>query len=310
MIKNYNKLVTIVGAGNIGSAWAALFILNGFKVTLHEKNHELHQKSKKNIKNIINLFKESYDLDSKEIISLINNIEFFYDLSKALKGTKFVIEAINENLEEKIKIFKEISLIIDKEIVIASSSSFIPISQINVKTLNKERCLNLHPGNPPYLLRFAEVVPSKDTSKKAINKTISILNSIKLKPIILKKEIDGFVFNRLQGALLREAYSLVDENIVNASDIDSIITKGLGLRWAVVGPFETIDLNTKGGIEKHNERMIPFYRKMFAGKKANFTKNSIKKVITERRKSLPLEQLDEKITWRDKKLFKLINLLK
>ena len=84
MVKNYNKIVTIVGAGNIGSAWAALFLLNGFKVTLHEKNCEVHQKSKKNIKKVINLFKESYNLDSKNISSLSNNIEFFSDLSKAL----------------------------------------------------------------------------------------------------------------------------------------------------------------------------------------------------------------------------------
>ena len=310
MINNYNKIVTIVGAGNIGSAWAALFILNGFKVKLHEKNHEVHQKSKKTIKKIINLFKESYNLDSKEIISQINNIEFFYDLSKALKGTKFVIEAINENLEEKIKIFKEISLEIDKEIVIASSSSFIPISQINVKTLNKERCLNLHPGNPPYLLRFAEIVPSKQTSRKAIGKTKSILKSIGLKPIILKKEIDGFVFNRLQGALLKEAYSLVNDNVVNASDIDSIMTIGLGLRWSVLGPFETIDLNTKGGIENHSQKMIPFYKKMFEERNSNFEQRSIQKVISERRKLLPLEKIDSKISWRDKKLFKLLNLLK
>ena len=310
MIKNFKKIVTIIGAGNIGSAWAALFLLNGFRVTLHEKDYEVHKKSKKNIKKIINLLKESYNLDSKNVFSLINNIEFFSDLGNALKETKFVIEAINENLEDKIKIFNEISKKVDKEVVIASSSSFIPISQINVETLNKERCLNLHPGNPPYLLKFAEIVPSKQTSRKAIGKTRSILKSIGLRPILLKKEIDGFVFNRLQGALLKEAYSLINDNVANASDIDSIMTLGLGLRWSVLGPFETIDLNTKGGIENHSQKMVPFYKKMFEKSTSNFEQASIQKVISERRKLLPLEKIDAKISWRDKKLFKLLNLLK
>ena len=134
---------------------------------------------------------------------------------------------------------------------------------------------------------------------------------IKLHPIILKKEIDGFVFNRLQGALLQEAYSLVNEDIVSASDIDLLVTSGLGLRWAVLGPFETIDLNTKGGIENHSKIMIPFYKGMFSkNKKNNFEKKAIKRVILERRKILPLENLSKRISWRDRTIFKLINLLK
>ena len=198
-----------------------------------------------------------------------------------------------------------------EDIVIASSSSFIPISKICQNTINKQRCLNLHPVNQPYLLRFAEIVPSTITSKKALDLTKSLLKSIKLHPIILKKEIDGFVFNRLQGALLQEAYSLVNEDIVSASDIDLLVTSGLGLRWAVLGPFETIDLNTKGGIENHSKIMIPFYKGMFSkNKNNNFEKKAIKRVILERRKILPLENLSKRISWRDRTIFKLINLLK
>ena len=311
MVNNPRKLITIVGGGNIGSAWATVFLLHGYKVSIYENNFEVHTKSKKSIKKSLNLFIESNNLDSKKVNNILCNISYFKDLIKALNGTKYVIEAINENLNDKINIFKKISQNIDEDVVIASSSSFLPISKISEKTINKDRCLNLHPGNPPYLLKFAEIVPSKFTSKKALDQTKCLLKSIKLHPILLKKEVDGFVFNRLQGALLKEAYSLINNDIVEANDIDLIVRKGLGLRWAVMGPFETIDLNTKGGIEKHSKIMIPFYKSMFSKKgKSNFEKKSIKKVIAERRKLLPLGKISARISWRDKKIFKLINLLK
>ena len=187
----------------------------------------------------------------------------------------------------------------------------MPISKISEKAFNKSRCVNLHPGNPPYLLRFAEIVPSKFTNLKSVNITKSLLRSINLQPITLKKEIDGFVFNRLQGALLREAYSLVDQEVISSNDIDLIVKKGLGLRWSVIGPFETIDLNTKGGIENHSKIMVPFYKRIFANKKkSNFEDKAIKQVIQERRKVLPLKNIDKRVFWRDKKIFKLLELLK
>ncbi|MDG2267133.1 MAG: 3-hydroxyacyl-CoA dehydrogenase family protein, partial [Candidatus Marinimicrobia bacterium] len=111
--------------------------------------------------------------------------------------------------------------------------------------------------------------------------------------------------------LLQEAYSLVNDDIISASDIDLLVKSGLGLRWSVLGPFETIDLNTKGGIENHSKIMIPFYKRMFTeNKKPNFETKGIKKVILERRKILPLENLSKRISWRDKTIFKLINFLK
>ena len=311
MIRNSKKVITIVGGGNIGSSWALLFLLHGYKVSIYDKDCEVHYKSKKSIKIGLNLFIESDNLDSKKIKTILSNINFFKDLKEALHDTKYVIESINENLKDKINVFKDISQNVGKDIVIASSSSFIPISKISEKTINKSRCLNLHPGNPPYLLKFAEIVPSTYTSKKAVEETKSLLYSVNLHPIILKKEIDGFVFNRLQGALLKEAYSLINDDIVSASDIDLLVTNGLGLRWAVLGPFETIDLNTKGGIENHGKIMIPFYKSIFSkSKNYNFETKSIKKVIIERRKLLPLENLSERISWRDKTISKLINLLK
>ena len=311
MIKDSKKLITIVGGGNIGSSWALVFLLHGYRVSLYDKNYEVQSLSKKYIKRGLNLFTKSKNLDKLKIKSILSRIKFFKDLEDALYETKYVIEAINENLNDKINVFKEISKIVDKDIVIASSSSFIPISKISENTINKHRCLNLHPGNPPYLLRFAEIVPSTFTSKKTLDQTKYLLKSVKLHPIILKKEIEGFVFNRLQGALLQEAYSLVNDDIISASDIDLLVKSGLGLRWSVLGPFETIDLNTKGGIENHSKIMIPFYKSMFSeNKKSNFETKGIKKVILERRKILPLENLSKRISWRDKTIFKLINFLK
>src|SRR5207248_5438228 len=128
----------------------------------------------------------------------------------------------------------------------------------------RARCLVVHPGNPPYLLRVAELVPAPFTAEDVVATTATLLRAAGLEPVRLGREIDGFVFNRLQGALLREAYCLVRDGIVGADDLDRVVREGLGRRWAVVGPFETVDLNTRGGIEAHARRLGPAYARMGA----------------------------------------------
>ena len=109
MIRNSNKIITIVGGGNIGSSWALLFLLHGYRVSLYDRHREVHSKSKKSILRGLKLFKKSYNLDSKKIRTILNEINYYKDLKESLHDTKYVIEAINENLEDKINVFKNIS---------------------------------------------------------------------------------------------------------------------------------------------------------------------------------------------------------
>jgi 3-hydroxyacyl-CoA dehydrogenase len=123
----------------------------------------------------------------------------------------------------------------------------------------------------------------------------------------VRKEVEGFVFNRLQGAVLREAYCLVRDGVASVEDIDTVVREGLGLRWSVIGPFETVDLNTRGGIVSHAQKMGPSYARMGAERGQNdpWTAELVAAVDAARRRVLPLDQWDQRVAWRDRALMML-----
>jgi 3-hydroxyacyl-CoA dehydrogenase len=138
----------------------------------------------------------------------------------------------------------------------------IPCSQFAADLPGRARCLVVHPGNPPYLLPVVELVPASFSESTVVDSTRDLLTDMGMTPIVLAKEVEGFVFNRLQGAVLREAYTLVQAGVVTPQDIDLVVSHGLGRRWSVLGPFSTADLNTRGGLERHAQVMGPAYARM------------------------------------------------
>ena len=134
------------------------------------------------------------------------------------------------------------------------------------------------------------------------------MTAVGMTPIVLRKETKGFVFNRLQGALLNEAYSLVQDGVASVEDIDMIVKDGLGLRWSIVGPFETVDLNTRGGIRKHAERMGAAYEQIGAerGTSTSWGPALIDLVESERRSKLPLSMWEERVRWRDRAMMAIL----
>jgi 3-hydroxyacyl-CoA dehydrogenase len=168
------------------------------------------------------------------------------------------------------------------------------------------RCLVAHPGNPPLMIRVIELVPAPFTGAAAVDAAAALLGRAGLSVVRLQKEIKGFVFNRLQGAVLREAYCLVRDGVAQVEDIDRLVRDGLGLRWSVIGPFETADLNRRGGIAGHAAIMGEAYAAMGAERGQNdpWTPELVAKVDAERRALLPLEHWDERVHWRDRQLMK------
>jgi 3-hydroxyacyl-CoA dehydrogenase len=167
----------------------------------------------------------------------------------------------------------------------------------------------VHPANPPYLLRVVEIVPAPFTDAKVTAQVMELMAFAEMSTVLIHREIEGFVFNRLQGAVLREAYALVRDGIATVADIDRLVRDGLGLRWSVMGPFETVDLNTRGGIAAHAERMLPAYRRMGEerGERAlAWPQDVFEKVIAERRAALPLEDWEDRVAWRDRELMALL----
>ena len=150
-------------------------------------------------------------------------------------------------------------------------------------------------------------MPAPFTDPDAADRAQALYRSAGLSPIRVAREVEGFVFNRLQGAVLREAYCLVRDGVASVEDIDTVMREGLGLRWSFIGPFETVDLNTRGGILSHAEKMGPAYERMGAerGQHDPWTPELVDKVASQRRALLPLEQWEARVRWRDRRLMAL-----
>jgi len=225
----------------------------------------------------------------------------------ALLGAVHVQECAPENLELKRSIFVELDALAPPGTTLASSSSTIPCSAIAGDLAGKDRCMIAHPGNPPYLLPIVELVPAPFTSDVTIDRVESLMRSAKMSPVRVRSEIEGFVFNRLQGALLREAYCLVRDQIITPRDLDKVVTAGLGRRWSVIGPFATAELNTRGGISAHAQRLGPAYARMGAerGQDDPWTESLVSRVAADIHAELPPELWESHVRRRDQALIAL-----
>jgi 3-hydroxyacyl-CoA dehydrogenase len=161
-----------------------------------------------------------------------------------------------------------------------------------------------HPGNPPHLIPVIELVPSAATRPDILDAARGIYSDAGLSPVVVRREVEGFVFNRLQGAVLREAYDLVRDGVASVEDVDTVMRDGLGRRWAFMGPFETVDLNTRGGIASHAAKMGPAYERMGAerGQLDPWTEDLVAEVTRQRRAVLPLSDWEDRVAWRDRQL--------
>jgi 3-hydroxyacyl-CoA dehydrogenase len=188
--------------------------------------------------------------------------------------------------------------------VLASSTSSIPASAFTEELSGRSRCLIAHPVNPPYLIPVVEICGAPWTNPKVVQKTWDVMESVGQKPVKIYKELEGFILNRLQGALLREAFRLVEQGYVDADGLDVTVREGLGLRWSFMGPFETIDLNAPEGLADYAHRFNNMYQSISTEQTAteHWSEDVIQKLEAERRAILPKDQLLARRLWRDRRL--------
>ena len=298
--------IAVVGGGSIGVAWAVVFARSGRPVQLLEPDKERRRACMPEVRDRLDglsaagLIDESADVIAGRV-SLSDRTE------SALLGAVHVQECAPENLELKRSIFVELDALAPPGTTLASSSSTIPCSAIAGDLAGKDRCMIAHPGNPPYLLPIVELVPAPFTSDVTIDRVESLMRSAKMSPVRVRSEIEGFVFNRLQGALLREAYCLVRDQIITPRDLDKVVTAGLGRRWSVIGPFATAELNTRGGISAHAQRLGPAYARMGAerGQDDPWTESLVSRVAADIHAELPPELWESHVRRRDQALIAL-----
>ncbi|MGQ0564032.1 MAG: 3-hydroxyacyl-CoA dehydrogenase NAD-binding domain-containing protein [Gemmobacter sp.] len=218
----------------------------------------------------------------------------------AFAGAALVIDCGPEHEPTKRAMLRD-ALARAPQATVATASSAMTISHLLPDAADQTRALVAHPVNPPSVLRLIELVPAPATLPATMDRAEALFARAGFRPIRLTREIEGFALNRLQGAVLREAYRLVDDGLLTPQDIDTVMTEGLGPRWALSGPFETADLNTTGGITAHAARMGPAYARMGAERGESpdrWPPELVARVAAARRAALPIDALPARAAWR------------
>jgi 3-hydroxyacyl-CoA dehydrogenase len=257
-----SRNVAIVGVGLIGRAWAMVFARAGWNVRLTDPHAETLSAAPTLIRDELQtLTRHGLVRDSEAAVARLTIAK---SLADALDGADFVQENGPETIDAKLKIFAELDRLAAPETLLVSSTSAIVASRFTEALAGRARCLIGHPVNPPHLVPLVELCGAPWTAPDAIDRARDIYRAIGQVPVTVKREVNGFILNRLQGALLAEAFRLVGEGYVSAEDLDHTVKDGLGLRWSFLGPFETIELNAPGGIPDYCARYTGFYKELAA----------------------------------------------
>lgn len=226
--------IAVLGGGLMGAGIAQVFACSGYRVTVFEPvtaaRADLHKRITDNL--------HMLGLDG----SSVDNIQVTDDLAQAVAGAHFVTEAVPEKLELKRSVFSELEQLAPENAIIASNTSVIPISDIARGLQSAHRMIGTHWWNPPYLVPLVEVIQAENTDEHTIARTMALLKSVGKEPAHVKKDVPGFVANRLQHALWREAIGMVAEGICDAETLDRCVKNSFGLRLPVLGPLENADM--------------------------------------------------------------------
>jgi L-gulonate 3-dehydrogenase len=297
--------VAVIGAGLVGAGWAIVFAQSGLNVRVYDADPYATERALALIQEQLKEL-SSFGLidDPKGIAARLTPT---YQLADAVNGAAYVQESILERIDLKRRLMQELEEMAAPDLMIGSSSSGIPASAFTDGLKISSRVLIVHPINPPYLVPVVELVPSPNTSPATIVFVDALMRGLKRSVVHVRKEVQGFVLNRLQAALLREAWALVEDGVASCEDIDRTVRDGLGWRWSFMGPFETIDLNAPGGVADYANRFGALYQEIARSRahEEPWQPELIGKVEAERRAVLSQNALPDRRAWRDRWLMSL-----
>ncbi len=300
--------VAVVGAGLIGRAWAITFARAGHAVRLCDADSGASDHALESIAVLLEDLERSDLLQGAAAATVRGRIASVANLGEALDGAAHVQECTPEQLALKQAVFAQLDSLAASGTVVASSTSAILPSRFTEGLSGRARCLVVHPINPPYLVPAVEVVPAPWTDPAVVAATADFMRASGQSPIVMKKEIDGFVMNRMQGALLQEAFRLVADGYASPEDVDIGLRDGLGLRWSFMGPFETIDLNAPQGVRDYVTRYEGLYANLWPSqlRRVDWGGALVDCIEEERSRQLGRDRLTERQRWRDRRLMALL----
>ncbi|MFD3457637.1 3-hydroxyacyl-CoA dehydrogenase NAD-binding domain-containing protein [Streptomyces sp. NPDC058691] len=246
--------VTVIGGGVIGASWAALFLAKGLTVTVNDPLPDVDKRVHDQLREAAPALK-ALGLPTD---GLDANLRFEADLDRALAEADAVQENSPERLDFKQDLFARVERAARPDTLLMSSTSGIPATEMARSMKQPGRVVIGHPFNPPHLVPLVEVVPGKDTDPETVRRAVDFYTALGKQPQVLRKECPGFVANRLQAALFREAVNLVVQGVVTEQELDGIVTASIGLRWAVAGPFRSFHLGGgPGGLPAFMQHLAP-----------------------------------------------------
>ena len=306
------KKIGVIGAGTIGSSWATFFVMKGYHVKLQDINKEILARGIQRISSNVEFLAKRGLLEDGAVEPTLSRITETANLKEAVSDADYVQESTFESYDMKKRIFKEMDSACPSHAILASSSSGLLMTEIQEVTNKPERCIIAHPFNPPHLMPLVEIVPGKQTSERTARKVYDFFVRLGKVPVLLKKEVPGYIANRLSAALWREAIDLVNNDVATVEDVDKALSAGPGLRWALMGPHMTYHLGGgKGGIEYFVDHLGPAFESWWRSMDTwtSIPDSSVKKVVDGVKDEMGSRTLEDVVKWRDDKLIELLKII-
>lgn len=287
--------VTLVGTGTIGHGWAVAFARAGCAVRLYDESAAQAVAAVEATRQRLDALPPSSAPPGSVCAHAM--------LDEALEGAAYVQESVSEDVAIKHRVFESLDRLTGPDVLLASSAStLLPDDFLDVP--GRGRCLIAHPFNPTYLLPVVELVPSQWTTPDTLARAQAVLRAIGQVPVVVRKPVFGYIGNRLQAAVINEAVALIAEGVTTPAELDAVMTYGLGPRWALSGPFETMDLNAPGGIADYAGKYQSAYLALGAtlARPSAWPDAALQTLVDARRAQVPLEALPERSVARDQAL--------
>jgi len=306
------RKVTCVGAGLIGQGWATLFSSNGLEVVLQDVSETILEKSVARVRSNLMFLEANSFLKQGEAKAALKRIKMSTLIGEAVRDVDYVQESVPDNYDFKKQVFREMDIAAPDHAILASSSSGLLMTEIQKATLKPQRCVLVHPALPVYLLPLVEIVGGERTEPETAMTAYDFMKRLGKTPVLLKREVPGYIINRLQAALLREAIDLVDKGVASAEDVDKAFCMGIGLRDPIIGPFLRIHL-AGDGVERFIENFSQSYRNRWETMETwtSIPPSAAKKVVSgvQEMEVIRTKTLEEIKSWRDEMLVKLLRLV-
>jgi ketoreductase RED1 len=307
ILNRYSK-VTVIGAGVIGASWTALFLAHGLTVVVNDPRPDVETIVRNYIRNNLSTLKElGLPTDNLE-----KRLNFEADLERSVTGADLVQENGPERIEFKQDLWGRIGKVVGEHALMLSSSSAKTATEQALKMSRPERLLVGHPFNPPHLIPLVEVVPGEKTSPEAVDDAVAFYAALGKVPRVVRKEMPGFVANRLQRAIFRECCYLVIQGVVKVDELDDIVTSSIGLRWAADGPFRSFHLGGgAGGFKSFFKQFGPGLNEAWKNMApVNLDEAAQDKIIAQAEASFAAQPPEELESERDAKQLAIIRALK